>query len=379
MNINEILAQVDALRRRAGRNIKDWIENPKDALELAATRTAEGIPEQLSDPGNYIPGGGLAGTIRRGGASNLVGIHQSGVQKFAEMLNAYKKPINELYSPSFAINKDAITQNFGDKKGTLTFVMRPDVLDPVNRGGSIFARDAYTPRMSAYPGSSMNQLADALRNSRNRRAYSEDQILESVRNKLRYRHSDRYGETFPELRLVEDVEPDDAQRIIRGLRSGTPEDLRDLSQEFDVPIQQAMTIAQSRPFKSFKSFEDSPRGAGLLDSGYFRSAKAQELRDKYNAIDAVLANPETTMEQLRAARHESTMLPSEYAELKTSGPVGLHPGNIAGAILQPKEGLSMNAQWAIADALRRQGINLKTAEQVLNPHELFNLANEYTR
>lgn len=54
-----ILAYVDNLKRKVGRNLSDLVTNPNMYAEKVAARLPQTVQQMANDPSNYIPGGGL--------------------------------------------------------------------------------------------------------------------------------------------------------------------------------------------------------------------------------------------------------------------------------------------------------------------------------
>lgn len=61
--IGGLLSYIDNLKRRVGRNIRDLVDNPNQYMEKVADRLPQTVNQYVNDPGNFIPGGGLAGTF----------------------------------------------------------------------------------------------------------------------------------------------------------------------------------------------------------------------------------------------------------------------------------------------------------------------------
>jgi hypothetical protein len=65
-NLNELLAVIDNYKRRAKRNLSDLIESPADQYaEMLADRLPQLTEEMINDPANFLPGGGLLGSVSK--------------------------------------------------------------------------------------------------------------------------------------------------------------------------------------------------------------------------------------------------------------------------------------------------------------------------
>jgi hypothetical protein len=65
-NLNELLAVIDNYKRRAKRNLSDLIESPSDQYaEMLADRLPQLTEEMINDPANFLPGGGLLGSVAK--------------------------------------------------------------------------------------------------------------------------------------------------------------------------------------------------------------------------------------------------------------------------------------------------------------------------
>jgi len=139
--------------------------------------------------------------------------------------NALEDP-GGLFAPSYAITKG---ETLGDKFGKITLALRGEAVDPANKSGILFNRDAYTSRLSP------EKTAETLRNLRINTG--------GVRN----------ARGDPELELYESS----------GGRFGEGSDPSG-------GIPHGLAIDQSPSFRSHADYLSSPQGAAVLDPTYQR-------------------------------------------------------------------------------------------------------------
>ena len=158
-----------------------------------------------------------AGIIRRGGMKGL----NSWTEIPEANLDALLRNGGELTSPSVYIAKGGPRYKFGD----IAMIARPDALDPVRKPGKIYNRDAWTPTRDHF---SNNDVAtNRLYNKLEHGGYND------------YRHTGQLG--------------DNGHRLL---------------------------IDQSPEFTSAKAFEESPRGADLLMRSTSSSGLTKRVSDE---------------------------------------------------------------------------------------------------
>lgn len=404
--LNELLNYIDRTKRTARNNLVMWLEDPQQA----ALNTAEGLQGQIdafkADPagraGDMLPGGAaFGGIIRKGGMPELVAVHQAPLDRYAIWAQTRGKLPQEMYSPSIAINKGAISQDFGSEMGgTIHFVGRPDALDPARLSARLYNRDAYTPRETGYTGA------------------RSDLMITPEQDALNRAMGDVPG---PRRRLASDRLRD---KELASESSSLPKNLRFLetaSAEF-MPFEHKAAIQSSPSFHSFKEFEQNPRGAALLSESTVapNAAALQASR----ALEAAMFNLEQVgnpaaksflerqsqfldestgrglvvnlgdwkkqpgakdvEKALREYRKALAYLPSQYAELKVSGPLQIRSNNFSGAIIAPPKKPTHLYQPesinAVADLLRQRGIPTMINDPAapLTPQDLGWLTRAYS-
>lgn len=338
-------------------NPEDWVPGPGTlkAMALKAAAAAKGL-------GGLAMAGGV-GIIRKGGREDLVAIHQTSPQRLWPWTQNDKLP-RELYAPSVAINRDKISQNFGNDSGTVTLVARPDVLDPKNVGGKLWVRDAYTPRMEQFSG---KPAENAVKDARD--------IAHDTRLDLQGDSPEYASYPSPEAAMTDTLRYHARNRNWDRFNSGGFNDMRTM--EGVAPDQHhTAQILRSQEFPSYAGFERSPHGADRL-VGYNPADQNEEkawiawhelsniigpdaMQDLYrrqggharNILQGIhemnaggLLPPEATRALYNYERIVSSP-PSQYAEHKITAPVGLHGGNWAGAIITPPDAELMKAAAA---------------------------------
>jgi len=308
------------LGEQEARMVDQW----KDRAEVVKKQIPPSFRHETPDDfilAENLPGGtnykGGKQAIRKGGDHNLEATHATGGAY--NLIDIHGKPHKELSSPSFAIwnSKHADGVPFAGKDSPL-IVPRPGALDPLNHPGELYNRDAYTLRGRDY---------DTLKGMH----YPKKRLEQ------------RFGE-YP-VRLKE----------FEGTTGDVGHDL---------------AIESSPKFGSFKQFERDPRGANLLktDADTIRGAQDDQnaligklLRDHSRPMPGYLTVGENKDFVRQAAKagdpdaqeflRSAAYMPSEYAELKTKGPLAFTPEKIAGVAL-PTDPASID----VAKALRNRGI-----------------------
>lgn len=415
--LNELLNYIDGAKRTARNNLAMWLEDP----EIAAARMNEGLQGQIeafhADPagraGDFIPGGGLAGVIRKGGMPELVAVHQAPLERYALWAQTQGKLPQELYSPSIAINKGAVSQDFGSETGgTIHFIGRPDALDPARINARLLNRDFYSPRDPGgyYTGGRSDLLTQALLENEQRpfSAYGG-------RLKPEYLRRNFAEDRLADRELIKNDEP--LPMNLRFLESPNADLLA---------AEHAQAVNSSPVMRSFAEFEKNPRGAALLGESSLTpiAAASQARADLFTKLDQLWGKyPELRAaidkgpldftdnivrmkgneakkanlaelyklaggDELRSAVREYhkalAYLPSQYAELKVSGPLQIRGNNFSGAIIAPPRKPTKLYQPesvnAVADLLRQRGIPTMINDPAapLTPQDLGWLARAYS-
>lgn len=414
--LNELLGYVDEKKRQVANFAQMLRDDPETAWEYVKSAAGDQLREYQQAPGamatdvlGVVPlpaakglaAAGAAGIIRRGGLPELVAVHQAPLERYALWAQERGKLPQELYSPSIAINKGAISQDFGSESGgTLHLVGRPDALDPARLNARLYNRDAYTPRdtgshyvagRSELLGQNMSQIPPTMDPLRYKRNFAEDRLADRE--------------------LVRTTDP--LPRDLRFLETATA----DL-----MPAEHVQSIRSSPSFRSFKEFEANPRGASLLGESSIapnaaalkanrelEAAMFQLERAGNPAARAFLEKQAQYMDEptgrglaqnlgewrkiegardvekaLRDYRKALAYLPSQYAELKVSGPLQIRSNNFAGAILSPPQKASKLYQPEsvnkLAELLRQRGIPtmVNDPSAPLSPQDLGWLARAYS-
>lgn len=418
--LNELLNYIDTEKRRVGNFAQMLVEDPETAWEYTKSAAGDQFKEYQRNPGQLttdvlgmvplpaakgLAAAGAAGIIRRGGMPELVAVHQAPLDRYALWAQTQRKLPQEMYSPSIAINKGAISQDFGSEAGgTIHFVGRPDALDPARLNARLYNRDAYTPRESGYRGGRSDLFEAVLENDRAAPVRFREPIPVMRRRFAEDRLRDKELIDLPGSRLP---------RNLRFLETASA----DL-----MPFEHKASIQSSPSFRSFKEFEQNPRGAALLgESSVAPNASALQAN---RSLEAAMFNLERTgnpaakaflekqasyldeptgrglaanlgdwkkqpgakdvEKALREYRKALAYLPSQYAELKVSGPLQIRGNNFSGAIIAPPmkptrlyQPESVNA---IADMLRQRGIptTINDPAAPLTPQDLGWLARAYS-
>lgn len=300
---------------------------------------------------------------------------------------AEKRVIPELYMPSFAVTRDKLFTGFGE-----TFVIpKIGVFDPKVANTVLKNRDFYTPLYTDALGSRGDAL---LKDIATQKRYSTpDETTTALIAAVRRRLQDQFGQNWPHQGVWQE-----------GQSVKTPLDFSQAKQPFhhatharwrapnykDTPIlSKASSLHQqllytSPRFQSFKHFEDSPYGAGLLvppDGDINPAVQAGEWERRawkfLQSRDSAAETPSVAIlpQLIRLAKtgdadairfiSEFKALPSDYAEMKGYGKLPFNKDTIAG-VVTPHEGGSYPK-----DALLRAGIPVEAAS---DPKEAFEVA-----
>lgn len=350
--LEQILANVDNVKRVAGKNVSDLISNPRDFLNMVSGRVAESNQKMAAGDVNEIMsavdptqgvGTGLAGMIRKGGRADLNLVHNLG-SSLDDFMNLVLRR-GSISNPSVAIAKD----NVFPFARTGTLVMNPasHVFDPnTARLNQLFNRDAYVSR------------AKTARTSK---------------------------DTLPPLKHASTYQ----------LRQGA--DARFTEGGGPTEGSQMVSIMGSPQFKSFADYERSYAGAKNLTNKSVteeseKTAKLYKdwLHDQlpFNIGEEVAGQPTTTSLrnqdnfkwlQKKAdagddeAKHLLKMIaaaPSNYAELKVLGEVGITPKNVSALMIPESMPDSSALRNILTDFTAKTKVRSGTPSQ-LAPPELF--------
>lgn len=280
------------------------------------------------------------------------------------------KLTSELMNPSFAITSNKI-EPF--ESGRIVLIPREGVLDPKTANTTLFAFDGYTPRrsqaLSAYedPGYKPRN-ADTL--SPEALAAAQHRHKKNLANK---RLVDRFLPVFPKGGMSgESTGKTKMTELPRyGLGSLDPSlytTRRDL--------ETARNLSYGPRFQSFKHYETSPYGAERLTSG----TSAYDITHDLATIASYYYGTGLTIPDiLRGIASDKYGTPSErtrvrelleafkrtrsdYGELKQFGPLGLHPGNFGGALVNNYEKYN-----PVVQALRERGLPVVEVDDIRNP------------
>ena len=225
----DILRGVDRVKTTVGRNVSDLLSNPADYLSMTAANIPNTVREYGEDPMNFVGGGKAAGILvpRRYAKGLPLNEEMTPIHKTtARGLNSALEDPEGLFAPSYAITKG---ETLGGKFGPITLALRGEAVDPANKAGILFNRDAYTSRMSPEKtAETLRKLRINTGGVRNARGNPELEFYQS--------HGGRFGEGS-----------DPSGGIPHGL-----------------------AIDQSPSFRSHADYLSSPQGAALLDPTYQR-------------------------------------------------------------------------------------------------------------
>lgn len=352
----------------------------------------------LHAAGAAIPA--AVGMLRKGGDASLIPWHQT---RGISLLDALRGR-GELTSPSIGISREAIPDKFFTGSGDAMLIPKVGAFDPGAYPATLFNRDAYTPRMGNY---------------------NSAQFLPGQREMAAARLADR----------------DIGGELLRGTESFTtgpngvigklPVEYQDIRQALGGDFH-AIPVYDSPTFRNFASFERSPRGAGLLQSGaevhntdYIQNAREaykrafpnltpyerdsamqavgqllelqsktktpenmQKVLDRIDALPGLFPDlarmidlDPNAVEKLQRFRGGLANSPSEYAELKVHGNTQISPEHFAGALIGLDQHGISNIGKAVSAALIKRGIptQLIPAGSFYDSRQAFELANELQR
>lgn len=291
---------------------------------------------ELARPGGKAVPLAQAGALRPGGRPDLL-LTQGG-KKLGFDYDTGKLP-TELYSPSLAITGQSNVIPFYDPSTGTLAIPRVGAFDPKENWATLWNRDAYAKRKGDYEG------------------------YDITRDILAGYNTDRASKELAALRRARDRELTKTPQHVELGEGG----------KYTLDPAHEMAVREGRDFKSFEHYERSPMGAMTLDVGGSPTRATTEWqRDFEEWAKALGKHPADyggtrwKYKQIRDALIEATkardpaadellarirIAPSSYAELKVHGPVGIHGGNFAGAMVT-------DARGQLADALRARGIKV---------------------
>lgn len=296
--VPNLVALVHQLQQRVRRRVGDAAANPDAFADQWADQLNEDLPAQLREPGNWIPGGGVVGQLRRGGRPDLAVLHKTPASGLQTLL-AHKRP--SLVTPSMMVTKGG--ENFGEKFGDITMVLRGEAVDPRNAPTVLLNRDFYTQRTPT----------DIYSWSPEQRAGLIERIRERATSPMQSRER--------ALRMTEGAAP----------KGGVPHEL---------------SIRYSPEFRSFEAYEKSPLGAKLLAKpSAVEEFGAEQLRRHGQLIDLAgndarfadtlvglassgLPHAELARELLARAKRA----PTTYAEGKYLGELPVNRDTVQGVV-----------------------------------------------
>lgn len=333
------------------------------------------VNERTMDMTSALPLGAATGAVSK--MAPMAAALYAGAKKPNLMLSHSVEPRNlltnngdlpkELYNTSFGIKDNALMNEFGP----VALIPHLGKLDPAVSPSTLHAMDAFTPRWGAAAGKRVDDVFDEM-NIPAELLGDPAAIQRHVREQANARLADRLVATF---------RGGGAGAEASGVTSrtlGLPEygqggyrigDSPMIWERGDPKSLQVRALSLGPRFQSFRSYEDSPLGAGRLSNSNDHEKTYQEL------VDFLRANPEmrekfritpedtfnvynvgsspTIASFLRAARQGRSDIPkdvvagardivnklrstsSEYAELKNWGPLPLNTENFAGIIADP--------------------------------------------
>jgi hypothetical protein len=266
--------------------------------------------------------------LRSGGRKDLQIAH---VLENPEDLLSWDKSkvreLSELSSPSFSITPKGEEVPFFTPTSPI-IVPKPNALEPFNHPSEIGNRDLWSKR-----GAGMS-----------------------------------WGLRSPEKRLAQRMDPESLR--LKEDEIGLPGSTGEYSHD--------MTIMQSPSFKSFKHYENDPAGAALLHRqdlpGWVHPYEEKmhgwldkqgfQYKDQGEGIEGTIENFSNMQRMLREGAasgdkearsilREARLSPSEYAEVKTKGPLSLTPEKIAG-IMFPNDPNHTPETKKLIDLLRNR-------------------------
>lgn len=361
--LEDILSWTDNKRKVAAKNVKDFASNPADFLSMVTDRVAESNKKMASGDVNEVlnsvdPFGGAAGMIRRGGRPDINLVHNIGAG-FQDLLNLINRRGASISSPSIAIAKDTIYP-FATSP---TLVMNPvsSRFDPaVNPLNQLINRDMYATRAKA-PSHRVTPVR-----------FDE------------YAGNNRFNADPSTLRLRQGADA----RFTEG--GGPPE------------ASHVAAIMASERFPGFARYEQNAGGYGALINADDVMASEKVLKESsrrghnysqwladqmpFQPSDAVpgqpvtgsIKNPENFKWLLKkvsegdkealAILRDLRTAPSDYAELKVVGEVGLNPKHVSAMVIPEHASLDPRMLGEFAE---------KTGIRTGSPSQLMPLEDQY--
>lgn len=359
--LDQILAGVDNTKRVAKKNISDLMDNPVDFLNMVTGRvneTSEKIRKgdvnetlNLLDPTHGV-GTGLAGMIRKGGRTDLNLVHNLG-SSLDDFMNLILRR-GSISNPSVAIAKD----NVFPFARTGTLVMNPasHVYDPgISPMNQLFNRDAYVSRAKV-PVSKYDRPVEEVKNINpvDRDVGSTKQL----RAGLDARFTEGGGPTEGSQMLAIMGSPRfksfaDYERSYAGAKNLTNKSVTEESEK-------TAKLYKDWLYDNVVSESDAAAGHGVETTSLRNQGNFNFLRKKANEGD-------------EEAKHLMKMVaanPSNYAELKVVGEVGITPKNISALMIPESMPDSQALRNTLSDFTARTKIRSGTPSQ-LAPPELF--------
>ena len=367
--LENILSWADNKRKVATKNVKDFASNPADFLSMVQGRVAESnkkmasgdIEEVMNSVDPFGGVSGAAGMIRRGGRPDINLVHNIGTG-FQDLLNLINRRGASISSPSIAIAKDTIYP-FATSP---TLVMNPvsSRFDPaVNPLNQLINRDMYATRAKA-PSHRVTPVM-----------FDE------------YAGNNRFNADPSTLRLRQGADA----RFTEG--GGPPE------------ASHVAAIMASERFPGFARYEQNAGGYGALINADDVMASEKVLKESsrrghnysqwladqmpFQPSDAVpgqpvtgsIRNPENFKWLLKkvsegdkealAILRDLRTAPSDYAELKVVGEVGLNPKHVSAMVI-PEH---VDSRWFPSYEL--QQFADKTGIRTGKPSQLMPLEDQY--
>jgi len=333
------LATAMAAPETVGPNI--W-QAVKDLSTLIGRQEDTGDPVQNSrnlmggfGPGNL--GGALVGMLRPKGDPSLMLSHG-----LSSLEAPHGGTLKELMHPSLAVTseKRGLNNPFGESRYNSLLIPRMGAFDPAYSTSTLFNRDAYIARKSDYPGGT----------------------YATPKQRIETRGMEAPPRTEGSTGWWQDPE----------------------HSTYNTKSSHDVAIMSSPVFRSFAEYEKSGKGAKNLgayfgDVGYWSDNWRREFANWWNPknrftddwlaeLRAAAPTDKTAAYLLKSAQQA----PSEYAELKVSGPVPIHGGLFAGALLS--KGMAHHAE-----TLAARGIPSVTKDMTIDNKRAFEIADAMQR
>lgn len=414
MDLSDLFSLLESAKRRGG----DMLRNPVDAVAQvmgqirdSGRSTIADLQQAMPEDDPFGPGAGKdaararvaesmlngplgfapTGMLRVGGRPDLIATHST--TDLGDLIRESKRRnmgVAELYSPSLAVTKDKVQSNFGNT----ILVPRVGAFDPKTHTSTLFNRDAYTPRYKDFPGSAVQPHPQGYLD------VSDGLKADPLRRDAKY---GRGPTSNPGARLDDRFLVDDPQgfKMTEGAGHGNV----GLGASELLSPQHADAIQASPAFRSFAAYEKSKAGAGTLRTftppgglseqyynEFLNSPTGQKLWDLLDSPAFIqprkgLMNhldelDPTDLKAYGEYVRKMRELPSEYGELKVSGPVPITKEHWAGVLLpegraKPNEFGELVAEM---EYLQRMGIPVTPyAPGLATPTDLFKLADELQR